>query len=241
MDEVIRIDSEQAASASHMENLDKQIAKLSAQLKHATKTLAALEHSEMKNREAANKQKEQEKENKENTMHEGKGFVPDTCKACERCGTRLEALEETAQRWVSCLIYLAFCTDASMSLLHLLFHFQIYQYSCFHTYKHICTYTNAHSHDAQYNRLAEAVGVVESNMDILQAELGSMSRTGEQQTLQIDKVKADLVIHKAGGRISISYLLISISLMHLTECYALCNTIYHCFLLFSCGYEEYFA
>ena len=36
-------------------------------------------------------------------------------------------------------------------------------------------------------------------MDLLQGEIGSMARAGDQCTLQLDKVQADLVIHKAGG------------------------------------------
>ena len=87
VDEVIRIDGEQLATTSHMEDMDKLVAKLGAQLKHVTKTTAALEH--------ASKIK---KEDKENTVNMSKAFVPDTCKACEQSNTRLVALEANVQR-----------------------------------------------------------------------------------------------------------------------------------------------
>jgi hypothetical protein len=40
---------------------------------------------------------------------------------------------------------------------------------------------------------------VEASMDLLQAEIGSMSKESDKKSLKLDKVHADLVIHKAGG------------------------------------------
>lgn len=53
--------------------------------------------------------------------------------------------------------------------------------------------------NVQCNRLSAATEAAEASMDLLQAEIGSMSRTGDQTVLKVDKVQADLTIHKAGG------------------------------------------
>jgi hypothetical protein len=89
VDEVIRLEGEQADTCSHLEGVDKHVARMSAQLKHITKTTAALEHSVKKNRE---------NENKENKVNIGADFVPDACKACDQCSKRVSALEEAIQR-----------------------------------------------------------------------------------------------------------------------------------------------
>lgn len=104
---MIRIDSEQSANTSHTEDLDKQVAKISAQLKHVMKTTATLEHAS----------KAIKKENKENNIGviTGAGssanavnakkedvstsVIPDTCKACEQSQSRFVALEETILRY----------------------------------------------------------------------------------------------------------------------------------------------
>jgi hypothetical protein len=49
------------------------------------------------------------------------------------------------------------------------------------------------------NSLSAATETVQSTMDILQAELGNMSKEGEKKTLKLEKFQADFIIHKAGG------------------------------------------
>lgn len=40
---------------------------------------------------------------------------------------------------------------------------------------------------------------VESSMDLLQAEIGAMSKDSDKRMFKVDKLQADLTIHKAGG------------------------------------------
>jgi hypothetical protein len=83
-----------------MEDLDKSIARVNAQLKHITKTTAALEAIEMKNREsvvaATTAAAALSKESKAVVRHAD--FIPESCKACEVSQKRLVELEESVQR-----------------------------------------------------------------------------------------------------------------------------------------------
>jgi len=137
VDEVIRIDSEQSASASHLEDLDKTVARLTAQLKQVTKTTAALEHTAKSQEGGTDSQDGGQRSG-------GPAFVPDSCKACQVSQKRLDALEE------------------AMKL------------------------------------LSATTEKVEASMDILQAELGSISKDSDKKSLKLEKVQADFIIHKAG-------------------------------------------
>ena len=85
---MIRIDSEQSASASHLEDLDKAVARLTAQLKQVTKTTAALEQTAKSREEVTDSQDS-------GLRRVGPDFVPDSCKVCQESQKRLDALEES--------------------------------------------------------------------------------------------------------------------------------------------------
>ena len=56
-----------------------------------------------------------------------------------------------------------------------------------------------------YGRLTSTTEKVEASMDILQAELGSISKDSDKKSLKLEKVQADFIIHKAGGKQEVVY------------------------------------